>query len=403
MPITIPIVAADGAKSTVTVADPVVNTATRGLITAFNPATDNWSSPDNLIIDGVHFFVETANKSWSLTKIDNYTVRMELRPGELWADDGTSRAEILTIPTIPIGGIFYLSYGFTVDAGTPNANLAWQAVLQAWADGGDPFSFGFRGDKLSILVNQALPIGEEVFLDTQPMVRGRTYNMRIEAKFSGGSDGYLKIWRDGTQIVNYSGQLGNGLSEAYIKFGVYQGWPNNVTQTIAARFDHIAIDIPAPPPPPPLPPGPNNVGITQLAPSTDSGNAGLICAQKVTLSTAASLQKIAFYTNNAVGNIKMALYDATGTNGDPKTKIAETASSAAAAGWNIKNTTTNPMLQPGDYWMAYEVSSNSLTFRNGAPGKLLVAPQAYGTMPATFPTPTLRFNDAWSFYMTVNV
>ena len=145
-----------------------------------------------------------------------------------------------------------------------------------------------------------------------------------------------------------------------------------------------------------------NVGVTTIAPNTDSGNAGLIIGQKVVLGTAGMLQSLSFYTNNAIGNLKMALYNAAGANGGPGAKLAETNSAAAVVGWNTQNVVSQVQLAAATYWMAYEVSSNSLTFRDvGSSGNFVTASQAYGTMPATFPAFGAIQNDSWSFYMTI--
>lgn len=145
-----------------------------------------------------------------------------------------------------------------------------------------------------------------------------------------------------------------------------------------------------------------NVGVTALLPTTDSGNAGLIVAQKVSLGTAGTLQSLSFYTNNNVGNIKMALYDATGAGGTPGAKLAETASVTTVIGWNTVPTGTKPSLAIGTYWMVYEVSNNALTFKSGSGGNYILKSQTYGTMPTPFPTgSTTAGTTSWSFYMTI--
>lgn len=146
-----------------------------------------------------------------------------------------------------------------------------------------------------------------------------------------------------------------------------------------------------------------NVGVTTIAPNNDSGNAGLILAQKVILESAGQLQSLSFYTNNAIGNIKLALYDATGASGGPGNKVAETGSVAAAVGWNTINVISQVALVVATYWMAYEVSNNSLTFRNSSSGNFVLANQTYGTMPAVFPAFGLIQSGSWSFYMTIAI
>src|SRR4029077_7562943 len=108
------------------------------------------------------------------------------------------------------------------------------------------------------------------------------------------------------------------------------------------------------------------------------------------------LQSLSFYLAPAAGNIRLGLYDAS------LRKVAETCSSTAVPGWNTQPVTPVD-LHPGDYWLAYEVSSNSATFRKGNGGSFRVAPAAFGTMPAELPQATSSESVHWSFYMTVNV
>jgi hypothetical protein len=375
----------------------VADTSQRGKITAFNPETDNWQKQDNLIIDGKHFFVETANKAHSLTKLDDYTIRFEVRSGDEWADDETSRSEILTIENVQNGGTFDVSWGMLIEPGPIETDLDWRSCLQMH-DGPNPIvSLSIKNDFMNVMIDQVTAY-KQPYADRQRIQRGKLYSMRMQGKLSTDRSGFLNMWRDGVQIVSYKGPVGAGDS-AYFKFGIYQGWPERVSIPLAIRYSNIAIDIgaaPPPAPPSPLPPGLNGVGETTILPTPDNGNAGLICAQKVTLPTAGSLQSLSFYLTLAAGNIRLGLYDAS------LRKVAETCSSAAVPGWN-----TQPVapvdLQPGDYWLAYEVSSNSATFRKGNGGSLRVAPAAFGTMPAELPQTTSSESVHWSFYMTVNV
>lgn len=404
MTIAIPVIAANGAKSTITVADPVVSGgAARGLITAFNPASDNWQTPNDFVLDGQQWFKENANKAWSLTKIDNYTVRMEVRPGDLWADDGTSRSEILTVKNTPYGAVFKASWTMLVEAGVPGT-MAWRSTVQVH-DGDVPIvSLSIINDIMNVLVNQTQGPSTQPYLDTAPIQRGHPYTMSLEMKKASDSTGYLKMWRDGVQIVNYTGPIGINSNTAYIKFGVYQGWPENVSSPLAIRYGNIALDFQPPPPPPPLPSGLNNVGETSITTTDDSGNAGLICAQKVTLTTAGQLKSLSIYIATAAGNLRMGLYGANGNNPGSKIIDAGQIALSGGAGWKTINVTNGPMLQPGDYWPYFEVSSNSAHYRTGGGGSIRCASAAFGPAPTTFPAISYT-NDSthWSMYMTVNV
>jgi hypothetical protein len=60
-----------------------------------------------------------------------------------------------------------------------------------------------------------------------------------------------------------------------------------------------------------------NFGETRILTTPDSGNAGLLLAQKATLTTGGTLQTISFYVTTAAGTMRMGVYDATGPNGGP--------------------------------------------------------------------------------------
>ena len=76
------------------------------------------------------------------------------------------------------------------------------------------------------------------------------------------------------------------------------------------------------------------MGITSLLPNTDSGNGGLILAQKATLNQAATLQSISFYIVRSSGALRLGLYDASGMGGNPGAKLAEIPAFTPVAGWN---------------------------------------------------------------------
>src|SRR6267142_3395386 len=156
-------------------------------------------------------------------------------------------------------------------------------------------------------------------------------------------------------------------------------------------------------PPDPIPPEPTTTfGVTTVYPTTDGGNLGLICAQKATLNADATLQSLAFYIVTANGNLRLGLYDATGANGNPGKKLAETASVKTVKGWNTLPVLSPVALKAGTYWLAYEVDANATQYAvDRSSGALVVADSTYGTLPATFPASSgERAN--WSFYGNVD-
>ncbi|MEH2544097.1 20S proteasome alpha/beta subunit [Bradyrhizobium sp. AZCC 2262] len=207
-------------------------------VTDFRPASNNWQNP--IIIDGQGWFVESGNKPWSLTNPDAHTVRMEVRPGDLWADDETARSEILTVDEALDHQVFNAAYTMTVEPGAVNP-VDWLSVAQMHEESGIPFSISIKGDKLQVIVNINESFEQTVYVDPKSIVRGHAYDIQIQANFSTDSTGFLKIWSDGVQIVDYHGQLGTETGGQYLKLGVYEGYPEGVTSPIAVDYSNIVL------------------------------------------------------------------------------------------------------------------------------------------------------------------
>jgi hypothetical protein len=146
------------------------------------------------------------------------------------------------------------------------------------------------------------------------------------------------------------------------------------------------------------------MGETTILATDDSGNADLLLAQKATLPKAATLRSLSFYVATAAGMLRLGIYDATGPDGGPGAKKAETNEIVAAAGWNAIPVVTPVLLPAGDYWLAYAPSDNNLHFERGNDGTGSIAyfSSVYGPMPATFSTTPTNIADRWSFYATLN-
>ena len=104
------------------------------------------------------------------------------------------------------------------------------------------------------------------------------------------------------------------------------------------------------------------IGETSVLTSNDSGNGNLLIAQQATLSQTATIQSLSFYVTTASGDLRLGIYDATGPNGGPGAKKAETNSFTPTTGWNTATVITPASLPVGTYWLAYLPSSSSLGF-----------------------------------------
>ena len=101
------------------------------------------------------------------------------------------------------------------------------------------------GDHMQITTAYGSPsnhIGTDVYTDPNPLIRDHTYSMKIESNFADDSSGYLYVWRDGVQIVNYHGPIGFG-DQIYWKEGIYRDVdPGN--QTMAVDYSNLKIVTP---------------------------------------------------------------------------------------------------------------------------------------------------------------
>lgn len=381
------------------------STTQRGLITNFNPASDNWGNP--ILIDGKAWFIENANKTWSLTKIDDYTLRMEVRHNDFWSDDGTERSEILTDDVALEGGGMNISYEMTIEPGDSFAtqHASWLSLAQTHEGTDIPWTIQANDELFGVVINlYSSPIDAQP--NPSPIIRGHTYQIRVESKYSLGNDGYLRMWRDGVQIINYTGRLGSSQNAQYLKLGIYRGEAGAVPQTMAVRFSHIAVDIIPPPPPPPPPPGQYKLGESAILSTSDNGNANMMLAQNAYLPGAGTLQTMSFYVATVGGQMRLGIYKADGPNGGPGTLVAQTAAFTPVVGWNTKPTTTTPVMAVGNYWLCYHPSSNTTAFRKGEDGNKTTSKwlsQTFGVLPATFGTPTGGDTFHWSLYATVNI
>jgi hypothetical protein len=117
------------------------------------------------------------------------------------------------------------------------------------------------------------------------------------------------------------------------------------------------------------------MGQTAIQATTDNGNGNLLCAQQATLPLAGTLTSMSFYVSKVGGTLKLAVYDAPGSNGGPGNLKASTASFTPVKGWNTQNVTSQTLIPAGTYWLAYLPSSNSLSFL-----KTLTGPIYYYTL-----------------------
>ncbi|MDH2403174.1 heparin lyase I family protein [Bradyrhizobium sp. SSUT18] len=220
-------------------------------------------------IGGDSYQVQTAGKSYSLTNLDPQTLRFEVQPGDkAWYDSGpVDRAEIENDTRIPVGTPINISYEFMVEPNGPNGsftNTASSYFILGQLHNDDtvggvptspPFYINLVGDHLQVNAlycptglnpsNAARNLTHlTLWTDPNPIQAGQYNDTKISANVSNNSSGYLGVWMNGTQVVNYQGPLGFG-DPTYWEYGLYR---SRAPETVAANFRNMTITTRAAPP-----------------------------------------------------------------------------------------------------------------------------------------------------------
>jgi hypothetical protein len=225
-------------------------------ITAFNAAPN--AKVDE---DGAAYVVENASRSWSLEELDSHTLRFEVRSGDYSNIDTANdreRSELDGSPTLfSPGTTIDVSYEFMVEPGaaiTARYLAAGQFHDYNVSPGSPPFQIDVTGDHMSVVVDwlskyssSLTPFWTNTFSggtaswatayhDANPIVRGHFYKMNISVKFD-PTNGFLRVWRDGVQLVSYTGPLGVG-AQTYWKHGIYRG---PAAETTAIQYRNLLV------------------------------------------------------------------------------------------------------------------------------------------------------------------
>lgn len=200
--------------------------------------------------------IQSANESWSYWTDDN-RMRFELRSQDHWQDDepNKERSEIASYKKLEFGQPYTVSYKFMVEPGQANT-AQWLVIgqLHATEDSYDdgvspPVEITLVRERMSVNVRwsdsavtnwgNVQTTDNPLYLDTQNIQRGRWYDIKMTVKFDSAGQGMLDVWRDGVQLVDYTGPLGyNDQIGPYWKHGVYRA-PSN--ETIAVNYSNFAL------------------------------------------------------------------------------------------------------------------------------------------------------------------
>ena len=216
------------------------------------------------LIGGDSYGVHVAGKSYSLTNPDPQTLRFEVRQGDHAWHDGShvDRSEVSNAVTIPPGTPINLNYQFMVEPNGPNGSFVnttkgWFIVGQMhnddWAMGPNvatspPFAIQLASDHVQIVarhcgtgLNPSNAAGNTKHLtlwtDPNPIQAGVYNNVQVQASFSNTSSGYLEVWLNGVQVVNYHGPLGYGAGTNW-EYGIYR---STAPETVAVDYRNLTL------------------------------------------------------------------------------------------------------------------------------------------------------------------
>jgi len=206
----------------------------RGVISTFVSTAANWHNPT--IIDGKQWYNHHGGRPWSLTKLDDTTLRMEVRRGDPEAIDvGEERSEISSGFKFAAGVLIDVQFTFMIEPrdSLQSPKAAWPSIPQIHGDTRTAV-ITMDGEHMQVVGN--FDTGTKaVWKDPNPIVRGQAYKMRLQIQR--GQGGFIKFWRDDVLLMDRT--LAMSGTDNYLKLGIYRGWPGAVPQTMAVRYSGI--------------------------------------------------------------------------------------------------------------------------------------------------------------------
>lgn len=199
---------------------------------------------------------QNAGQNWNYAQMSGGIRRYELRGGDYILGDksgGSERSESYDSNHFEVGKTYQAAFKFMIEPGATNS-ASWLLLSQIASqfDPGEaahspPFAMELAGDKLRIVTRDssaALSTAADVryvrqYDDSQPMNRGRWYDIKVQFAFGPFGNGMLKVWRDDKLLVNFAGAFGfNDVVGPYFKQGVYR---NAAPQTFAVQFKDLTL------------------------------------------------------------------------------------------------------------------------------------------------------------------
>jgi len=217
--------------------------------TAWRPTTYDL---DTFSLDGLRWLVSAEN-SHSFKTTDNNTFRFEVRKGDQFSKvgftdvQGAERAEMGEADQHAVSGDgrhFVGEYKFMIEPGAKNT-AAWMVIGQLHDNNGrtPPFEITMVGERMQVVAKYGSgnPVKQVLWTDTQDIVRGKWYSMKIDLQLGPNGDGHAHVWRDGQEVVDYAGRIGyTDSASVRWKMGVYRATPA-AGETLAVQYKDVDL------------------------------------------------------------------------------------------------------------------------------------------------------------------
>lgn len=148
-------------------------------------------------------------------------------------------------------------------------------------------------------------------------------------------------------------------------------------------------------------PGTVYVGEVNVLHADAGESSNLLIAQQTQLTHTATVQSLSFYVTNAVGKLRLGIYD-DGWDG-PGALMAQTDEFTPVVGWNTVSVQSPTLLPAGTYWLAFLPESDDLWFKyEWVPGLYTgrIYGYPFGEMPSMVTDQPIGVEYRYSFYAT---
>ena len=171
-----------------------------------------------------------------------------------------------------------------------------------------------------------------------------------------------------------------------------------VTSYTAFRYPHPLRSGASPTPTDtPTPTGNINIGDANIESTSDNNNRSTVIGQPVSLGQQATLKSLSMYVSAPSGHMTLGIY--TDNGGKPGTFLATTPSFVPVTGWNTVSTTTQPVIDAGNYWLVFLVDNATVTSVKKLTGVVdYYSVSSYGALPLNFSNTFSQQTQTYSFY-----